>query len=208
MLLEVWILHIFSFILLFQLDQIDFSTYLQDTNFADLIPNISNLRHYKVKINKVYTNDNIFFGSQGPTNESIFYTIDLQDSTVGNFQRQGQRYLTMYITLDQQINQFSRSVYSFWDMFGYIGGIYGLLISLGYILFNFWMQRTFYSWVLSDLYHVETEIKDNNSPLKQFYGTNLKNIWENINDRQRTHKIWGKMWCIFTSLILQFICIH
>ena len=144
----------------------------------------------------MYTNDDIYLGSQGPTNESIFYTMNLQQASVGNFQRQGQRYLSMYISLDQQINQFSRSVYSFWDMFGYIGGIYGLLISHGYILFNFCMQRTFYSSVLYDLYHVETEAKDNNTPVKQVYGTNLEYLWENIKDKQRRHKIRGKMWCL------------
>ena len=134
---------------------------------------MGNFRHYKVKVNQVTTNDSIFLGSQGLTSELEFYTIGLYESFVANFQREGQKYFSFFISLDQQINKYSRSAYSFWDMLGYIGGIYGLLYSLGYIVFNLFIQRTFYSSVISNLYHVEEEpnqIKKINSktPLSNF----------------------------------------
>ena len=77
---------------------------MQDTNFADLIPNISNIRHYKVKINQVDSNDSMLLGSQGSTNTLNFYTIDLHESFIGNFQREGSKYFSLFISLDQQIN--------------------------------------------------------------------------------------------------------
>ena len=103
------------------------------------------------------TNDNIFVGSQGPTNKYSFYTIDRQFNALGNFKLEGESYFRLFITLNQQVDQYNRSVYSFWDMFGFIGGIYGILHSIGYILFNSILKRIFYSDLLAKLYHAETE---------------------------------------------------
>ena len=77
---------------------------MQDTNFADLIPNTRIFRHYKVKINQVDSNDSMLLGSQGSTNTLNFYTIDSHDSFIGNFQREGSKYFSLFISLDQQIN--------------------------------------------------------------------------------------------------------
>ena len=103
------------------------------------------------------TNDNIFFGSQGPTTKYSFYSIDWQFNTLGNFKIESENYIRLFITLNQQVDQYNRSVYSFWDMFGFIGGIYGVLHSIGYLLFNSILKRIFYSDLLAKLYHVETE---------------------------------------------------
>ena len=103
------------------------------------------------------TNDNIFVGSQGPTNKYNFYTIDRQLNTLGNFKLEGENYFKLFITLSQQVDQYNRSVYSFWDMFGFIGGIYGVLHSIGNLLFNSILKRVFYSDLLARLYHAETE---------------------------------------------------
>ena len=104
------------------------------------------------------TNDNIFLGSQGSTNKYNFYTIDRQLNTLGNFKLEGENYIRLFITLNQQVDQYNRSVYSFWDMFGFIGGIYGVLHSIGYLLFNSILKRVFYSDLLAKLYHVKTEL--------------------------------------------------
>ena len=81
------------------------------------------------------TNDNIFIGSQGPTNKYNFYSIDRELNTLANFKLEGENYFRLFISLSQQVDQYNRSVYSFWDMFGFIGGIYGVLHSIGYLLF-------------------------------------------------------------------------
>ena len=129
-----------------------------------MVPNMWSYIEYQVKINEVNTNDNIFLGSQGPTNKYNFYTIDMQLSTLGNFKLESKSYFTLYISLSQQVDQYNRSVYSFWDMFGFIGGIYGVLHSIGYLLFNSILKRIFYSDLLSKLYHAETEHHKPESP--------------------------------------------
>ena len=44
-------------------------------------------------------NDNIFLGSQGPTTELSFYSIEMKQASVGNFEREGQKYLSIIITI-------------------------------------------------------------------------------------------------------------
>ena len=66
-------------------------------------------------------------------------------------------YLNIYITLDPQIDLYQRAVYSFLDMFGYIGGIFGLLKTLGYFTVSFFIKRDYYSSILSKLYHIQDD---------------------------------------------------
>ena len=88
-------------------------TYLQDLSLFDLAPDTTYITDYRVKINQVYTNDNIVLGSQGFTNNYNFYSIDRAETVIGNFKREGQNYFIMYISLDQQINQYFRSTMKF-----------------------------------------------------------------------------------------------
>ena len=86
---------------------------MQDLNLFDLVPDTAFITSYRVKVNEVFTNDNIVFGSQGFTNSYNFYTIDRVETLMANFNRQGQSYFIMYISLDQQINQYYRSTIEF-----------------------------------------------------------------------------------------------
>ena len=66
-------------------------------------------------------------------------------------------YLQIYITLDPQIDEYQRTVYSFLDMFGFIGGIFELLSMAGYIVVNFFIKKSYYSSIISKIYHIESE---------------------------------------------------
>ena len=72
-------------------------TYLQDANFIEIVPNMWTSVGYQIKINEVSTNDNIFVGSQGPTNKYSFYTIDLILQIPTNFKLENESYFKMYI---------------------------------------------------------------------------------------------------------------
>ena len=81
----------------------------------------------------------------------------------------------LLLTLSQQVDQYNRSVYSFWDMFGFIGGIYGVLHSIGYLLFNSILKRVFYSDLLSKLYHAETLHQNTESQAFKLQNKNFDN---------------------------------
>ena len=145
-------------------------SYWQNLNNIGLIKDTTVSRAYNVKVNEVYDNSNIIFGSQTFSSNYNFYSIEKGDADFYQFSGNKNIYLYITFALDSKVNQYYRTSYSFWDMFGYIGGIYGLLKALGYFTFNFLTKRQFYTSVLSELYHVdvvseENKFEENNNAL-------------------------------------------
>ena len=66
-------------------------------------------------------------------------------------------YLQAYITFDPQVDQYQRTVYSFLDMLGFIGGISELLKTFGYFMVCYFIKKAYYSSIISKLYHIETQ---------------------------------------------------
>ena len=52
-------------------------SYLQDSNYIGMIENVSTTRVYNVKVNEVYDNSNIVFGSQAFSSNYNFYSVDM-----------------------------------------------------------------------------------------------------------------------------------
>ena len=73
-------------------------------------------------------------------------------------------------------------------MLGYIGGIYGLLYSVGHFIFNMLTQRIFYSSVVSTLYHLEKDFTHNEEFINKSEESNLKNRNEDVREKQRVNK--------------------
>ena len=131
--------------------------------------------NYNVQINEVYDNSNIVFGSQAFGSNFYFYSAEKSDIILDGFRQDYLDYININFTLDRKVNQYFRSSYSFWDMLGYIGGIYGLIKALGYFAFTFLIKREFYSSILSELYHDEiklNEVKINND--KDLFNKSVK----------------------------------
>ena len=149
--------------------------YLQDANYIGMLENVSTSRAYSVKMNEVYDDSNILFGSQAFSSNYNFYSVDMAYANYDDLSQNQFGYVYISFILDQKVNQYFRSSYSFWDMFGYIGGIYGLLKALGYFIFSFLTKREFYTSVISELFHNETLNKDGK------YEENDKQLMRNIN---------------------------
>ena len=64
--------------------------------------------------------------------------------------------------LDQKTIEYERTVYSFMDMFGFLGGLYDFLYFCGYFCIAFFQTRLFDYTVFSGLYHLEVESKEDN----------------------------------------------
>ena len=113
--------------------------------------------NFEVKLNEVYDDSSILFGSLGLSNNYHFYSIDRTETIYEDFNPVTKSYAGIVMTLDNQVSQYSRTSYSFWDMLGYIGGIYGLLKTIGYFVFKFFINRIFYSTIVSELYCFNSE---------------------------------------------------
>ena len=166
-------------------------SYLDDMSYISIMKDTQAFIAYKVKVNEVYDNSNIIFGTQAFSSNYNFYSIDKIDTNLQNFNSTKSSYAVINISLDQKINQYLRSSYSFWDMLGYMGGIYGFLKALGYFIFSFIIKRQFYSSVLSELYHVESESKINKNE------ENNNELFSNMAKINVKNK--GKSYCILIT---------
>ena len=135
-------------------------SYLQDSNDIPIIKNMSTFVSYNVQINEVYDNSNIVFGSQAFGSKFNFYSAEKSDTVFDEFSQDDLEYININFILDRKVNQYFRSSYSFWDMLGYIGGIYGLIKALGYSAFTFLIKREFYTSVLSELYNDDVNLNE------------------------------------------------
>jgi len=77
----------------------------------------------------------------------------------------------MYIVFSQRYTYYERNVYSFFDMFGVLGGIYELFSIGGYFMVTFITSRIFNNSLLSSLYQVNKTI----------------NRWDNIISPKKTN---------------------
>ena len=124
--------------------------YLQDLNHFYLMSDIYQELSYHIYQNQGILNDNLFLGSQGASNKINFYSIEKKCTNFGKA-NDLTGYLNIFINLDQQINQYKRTVYSFFDMLGFLGGIFGLMKSIAFVLVQFIVNRKFNLFVISKL---------------------------------------------------------
>ena len=124
--------------------------YLQDMNIIPLISTLSFKSQFSVRLNKADISDSLWLGGQGSNNQIEFYSIDRTQNFYAPFDFD-KSYIQIYIVLDQQIEQYKRTVYSFLDMFGFVGGIYELFKIVGEIFSSFFVGRIFYSSILEKL---------------------------------------------------------
>ena len=87
-----------------------------------------------------------------------------------------------FFTLDQQVDQYQRTVYSFLDLFGFVGGIYELLKILGQSIVTFFTSNLLYFSILSNL---RDSSKMNNDASDHKEGQVFKENSEDINTNNR-----------------------
>ena len=126
--------------------------YLQDLNYY-YFSNIYQEATYHVYQNQGILNDNLFFGSQGASSKVNFYSIEKKYTNYG-ITNLFNDYFNLYISLDQQVNQYKRTVYSFVDMLGFLGGIFGLMQSVAFVFVQFVANRKFYLFVISNITNI------------------------------------------------------
>ena len=166
--------------------------YLQDMNLLNLVPNLDLQVQYQVKKNQGVMNDDFFLDSQGISNEVNFYNIDKKSTTYSSIDFSN-AYLQVYITLDPQVDQYQRTVYSFLDMLGFIGGIFELLKTFGYLLVSYFIKRAYYSSIISKLYHIEEwkNAKQNNIQI-------MKSV--NFEENKITPKLYGDKSSVISNI--------
>ena len=125
--------------------------YLQDLNLYYLMPALSQYANYRVKTNQATISDSLLFGGQGDKSQVDFYSMNYRQTMFSTVEAYNS-YLNIIISLDQQTNEYQRTVFSFLDMFGFIGGIFGIMQTIGNLMIQFFIVREFYSTILWKLF--------------------------------------------------------
>jgi hypothetical protein len=74
-----------------------------------------------------------------------------------NFYIYDDTFLTIKIVPDSQTVTHSRTVYSFFDMLAQIGGVYGVLSAIFFLVLRFYAEQMMYYWVLRKNYQFNSE---------------------------------------------------
>ena len=158
--------------------------YLQDLNIMPMIPSLSQRLQYQVRLNKASMSDSLLFGSQGDYNQLEFYSIERKQNFYASIDFDNS-FLRVYISLDPEIDLYSRTVYSFLDMLGFVGGIFELFKLAGHVISCIFIQKIFYYRVISKISDTLNKKKCNDSVLNIVHKENKedsKNEAVNINE--------------------------
>ena len=117
----------------------------------------------------------MLLGSLGDTNNFNFYSISKKSTEIGGANISNS-YFTILFVLDQEVGLYNRTVYSFFDMFGFIGGIFGLAHSVAFIFVQFVADRQFYSFVISKVNMKNRQNVENNDGWQNNQNSRLNEV--------------------------------
>ena len=108
--------------------------------------------------NEALLSDNLIF--PGSYESLKYYSISNSISRISNPIMMNKALCQGVVNLDRKHEQYERTVYSFFDMFGFLGGLFDTLAFSGYLLWNFFNHKTFSNSILTELYQVKREPED------------------------------------------------
>ena len=106
--------------------------YLTDLDGMTLSTSVPSVLEIKVQQNEALLSDNLIF--PGSYESLKFYSVSNTINRVVNPEIIGNALCSSIINLDRKYEQYERTVYSFFDLFGYIGGLFDTLAFCGFLL--------------------------------------------------------------------------
>lgn len=136
-------------------------TYLEDLNIITLLPSTTKSLVYDVQHNLAELKENLFFNVFSETRE--FYSVGSRSSQSENFVFNYNAYVMMFFKLSQISDSYERSVFTLFDMFGLLGGVFGILSSFGGIMVSLISVKLFNNTLFSQLYQIKVKNKERNN---------------------------------------------
>ena len=152
------------------MDFTDFNTpvksYVDDRNYFYLYPTATKLWRVYLQQNEAITNDDYL--QIRPASDTNYFSIE---KTIVDFSYQSDKIISISVMLGPNKNTYSRSVFTIMDLFGNVGGIYGLLQSVWGILVGVVSTQIMLASVFRRLYYTDK--------------SNFENLFIKIIDRSR-----------------------
>ena len=141
-------------------------TYLNDRDILTLNPESYQSYELKVQQNEALLSDNVIFSSSYESHK--FYS--LKDPTYriySNISNQNNVVAFIFIEMSKESIQYERVVYTFFDMFGFLGGLFDAWYFIGYIFVAYFNDKHYKQTILSKLYQVEQANMTNEDSYKK-----------------------------------------
>ena len=128
---------------------------------------------YRIQNNEIELKENWLFNIFSKAKN--FYSIGNRHVSNENYELNDKSYLNIYIKLSQQYTNYERTVFTFFDMFGMLGGFFELFSLIGFLFVNRISTNLFNNCLLSSLYQVKARssnsskvfpVQKNGAPLK------------------------------------------
>ena len=113
-----------------------------------LIPTFTQVALYRVRRNQAHLNDDIWLGVQGKSARVDFYSILKSDYVITGVDTDN-KLMQIYINLDVHIDLYQRTVFSFLDLLGFIGGLFQIFKMFGFTLAFYFASKSYYFSILS-----------------------------------------------------------
>ena len=141
----------------FDYDEYDnpLKTYVDDQDVFSINDDFATYADLKVQQNKAYLADSLFFNYN--FEEETYYNVKNRNHKTVNSALIQNSLLGIFISLDKESEEYERVVYTFLDMFGFLGGLFDFMFFCGFILTQYCTEKSYLNSVFSKLYQVKVE---------------------------------------------------
>ena len=130
-------------------------TFVDDQDLYGISNQFSTYLDVKVQQNKAYLSDNLFY-SFSPE-EKTYYNVKHRNYRIINGSLIEDSLMGIFISLDKESEEYERVVYTFIDMFGFLGGLFDFLLFSGFIFIQYTTENSYLNSVFSKLYQVRVD---------------------------------------------------
>jgi hypothetical protein len=135
--------------------QTPIKTYLEDLNRVGLVPDLTHAKYYEIQQNTAELKENMFFNMF--SQEKEFYSIGDRHDSFENFNFYRKSYASIYFKLSQKSEHYERTVFTLFDMFGMLGGIFEILSKFGMYFVSLFSVKLLNNILFSKLYQIRVD---------------------------------------------------
>ena len=136
-------------------------TFVDDQDAYGMNNQLSSYLEIKVQQNKAYLSDNLFYNFN--PEEKTYYNVKNRNYRMVDSSLVSNSLMNIVVGLDKESEEYERVVYTFIEMFGFLGGLFDFLFFGGFIFIQFFTENSYLNSVFSKLYQVKV---DNYTPIK------------------------------------------
>ena len=130
-------------------------TYVEDSISIEMVKNKLTSELIDVRRDQVELSDNIFYNAGFTKKE--YYSISDQNQMSFEIDSTSNQIIVVNFRLSKTSLHYERVVYSFLDMFGFLGGLFDFLLFIGYIFISNFQDKYFQNEIISKIYQVEVD---------------------------------------------------